>query len=63
MSGIYNVFLKWAPKDKAQTAAWSRHHLTFASRYEADEFYRLIQTVENANLTIFAGLVRPSPQF
>ncbi|KAK4443181.1 hypothetical protein QBC34DRAFT_478348 [Podospora aff. communis PSN243] len=63
MSGIYNVFLKWAPADKSQTAAWGRHHLTFANRYEADEFYRLLQTVRNANLPMFAGLTRASPQF
>ncbi|KAK0657749.1 hypothetical protein B0T16DRAFT_386232 [Cercophora newfieldiana] len=63
MSGIYNVFLKWAPADRSQTAAWGRHHLTFANRYEADEFYRLMQTVRNANLNMFAGLVRDSPQF
>jgi len=63
MSGIYNIFLKWAPTDKSQTAAWGRHHLTFANRYEADEFYRLMQTVRNANTPLFPGLVRNSPQF
>ncbi|KAK0631482.1 hypothetical protein B0T14DRAFT_490031 [Immersiella caudata] len=63
MSGIYNIFLKWAPTDKSQTAAWGRHHLTFANRYEADEFYRLMQTVRHANLPLFPGLTRASPQF
>jgi len=63
MSGIYYIHVKWAPADKTLAANWGRYLICFASRYDADEFYRAIQDVKRAGKLAFPDLVRSSPQF
>ncbi|GAB1318332.1 hypothetical protein MFIFM68171_08542 [Madurella fahalii] len=61
--GVYYVYLKWISKDPTECACSGRYHLCFPSRYDADEFYRTMQTVKSNGKPYFTSLTRLSPQF
>ncbi|KAK4248984.1 hypothetical protein C7999DRAFT_30515 [Corynascus novoguineensis] len=61
--GIYYVVLKLISPNKEASARWGRYHLSFPSRYDADEFYRTLQTLKRGDVPYFTNLSRHSPQF
>ncbi|CEL00669.1 hypothetical protein ASPCAL00267 [Aspergillus calidoustus] len=63
MSGLYSVVFKWAPATYHDNEILSRNVLCFSSRYDADEFYRQLQTLKYNNAQFMTRLSRSSPQF
>ncbi|KAL2195535.1 hypothetical protein P885DRAFT_78977 [Corynascus similis CBS 632.67] len=61
--GIYYVLLKSISPHKETCVKWGRYHLSFPSRYDADEFYRTLQTLKRGGVPYFTSLSRHSPQF
>ena len=63
MSGLFYVFAKRVTGTvTAMGAGGGRWLLIFPSRYEADEYYRVLQELRNGNNPLFTMLRRASPQ-